>query len=110
MIPTDFLAIVDERHAVEGIGQYGERITVGTVFLRQRLLALVPVLVVVGHVEHTAEGYAIRCREHLVGIGFQDQSCHICPDCSGMPKHSRSRIRLPLASLHPVRYLSRRGR
>ena len=71
LIAANLLSIIDKRHTIERISQYGERITVVAVFLGQRFLVLIPVLVVVGDVEHTAERYIGGGIHHGVGISLQ---------------------------------------
>ena len=71
LIASRFLSIIDQRHAIERIGKDGERIAVGAILLCQRLFRLVPVLVVIGHIEHTSEGKVGRSIQQCIAKNFQ---------------------------------------
>ena len=55
LITSGLLTIINEWHAIDGIGQHRECIAVFAIFLGQRLLRLVVVLIVVGDIEHTVK-------------------------------------------------------
>ena len=74
LIATNLLTIIDQRHTPRRSYQYGQRITVFTIFLCQCFFFFVKVLVVVGQIDHTTKTDVALGSNQFVDIGFQGGS------------------------------------